>query len=734
MTALNPLQYYRDNLQHRLFPYLGTAPPQMGEYIAEQRGIGEGLSNENIREKLDFIEHLHAIGVSKYVDLPQLVVVGDQSCGKSSVLQAITRLPFPVDDRMCTRFPTEVSLQKAAGAPSISAVVKKANGTLVQLTISQPTVFSTDSPEFGTIFRDMLLHAQHEILGDAGLEYLSEDTLQITVRGEEEPNLTIVDIPGLVSATHSAFQTANSLVNKYIKNPRSIVLMVAHPGDPGTQDVFQKLKNIPDRQNRVIGVITKCDRKQEGAEDWILDTIRNEQKPENQFWLANGWFGLRNRLPSEVRVNNHERDRNEAHFFQQGVWPTLAQPSRLGIRYLTAALTKMLNDHITRSIPALIPDINQKLAECELRLARLGTPRGTNREQRDCMVEIATKFSQLSLDALDGSYHRVPDHQSAKMRMNVQECLEKFKSDMHQEYCERIPNIEDDLLTSLNQTSWRTSLLGSDDDPGEDLENYSPLKEIFAIMRKNRGTELTDETNSNVMKILFRKKSEKWSQMASILLKTVVVKIKICMKILVEECTFEAELQGTINRWLSSCLDTAENLAQEELDLLSSEICFVWTLSHKNYLHEVGNAYTYCINAMARDLRHLSNDGNSSVSRWEKEVKAWLANNKDVDAVLNTFARLDAYYRISQARFIDNIGIQVVERHLLGPSSPLKMFRPMQINKMADEEPEKLKSIAGEREDKEIERKEINDEKRSLEEALETAQTFGYLGRAAVGH
>lgn len=44
----------------------------------------------------------------------QLVVIGDQSSGKSSVLQAITRLSFPVDDGLCTRFPTEVSLQRAS--------------------------------------------------------------------------------------------------------------------------------------------------------------------------------------------------------------------------------------------------------------------------------------------------------------------------------------------------------------------------------------------------------------------------------------------------------------------------------------------------------------------------------------------------------------------------------------------------------------------------------------------
>ena len=59
-------------------------------------------------------------------DEMQLVVVGDQSSGKSSVLQAITKLPFPVDDKMCTRFATEVALQRSAGPEYISVQIKAA--------------------------------------------------------------------------------------------------------------------------------------------------------------------------------------------------------------------------------------------------------------------------------------------------------------------------------------------------------------------------------------------------------------------------------------------------------------------------------------------------------------------------------------------------------------------------------------------------------------------------------
>jgi hypothetical protein len=54
----------------------------------------------------------------------QLLFVGDESSGKSSVLQAITKLPFPVHEEMCTYFPTEMSLQRSAGPESISVQIR----------------------------------------------------------------------------------------------------------------------------------------------------------------------------------------------------------------------------------------------------------------------------------------------------------------------------------------------------------------------------------------------------------------------------------------------------------------------------------------------------------------------------------------------------------------------------------------------------------------------------------
>jgi hypothetical protein len=62
---------------------------------------------------LDKIDKLIKLGVGEYVSLPQLVVVGDQSSGKSSVLEGLTELPFPRDSTLCTRFATRIVFRRA---------------------------------------------------------------------------------------------------------------------------------------------------------------------------------------------------------------------------------------------------------------------------------------------------------------------------------------------------------------------------------------------------------------------------------------------------------------------------------------------------------------------------------------------------------------------------------------------------------------------------------------------
>jgi len=83
--------------------------------------------------------------------------VGDQSSGKSSALEAITRLPFPVDDTMCTRFATEVALHRSTGPDSLSVSIRMNDGPAAT-PIDFPEIANLpfDSYEFRLQFKELI--------------------------------------------------------------------------------------------------------------------------------------------------------------------------------------------------------------------------------------------------------------------------------------------------------------------------------------------------------------------------------------------------------------------------------------------------------------------------------------------------------------------------------------------------------------------------------------------------
>src|SRR5271156_191832 len=81
------------------------------------------LQSRDLGQLLDVIDVLRSQGVSNYVSLPQLVVCGDQSSGKSSVLEAVSGVRFPTKDNLCTRFATELILRRDAHSHSTTVAV-----------------------------------------------------------------------------------------------------------------------------------------------------------------------------------------------------------------------------------------------------------------------------------------------------------------------------------------------------------------------------------------------------------------------------------------------------------------------------------------------------------------------------------------------------------------------------------------------------------------------------------
>ena len=77
-----------------------------------------------------------------------------------------------------------------------------------------------------------------------------------------------------------------------------------------------------------------------------------------------------------------------------------------------------------------------------------------------------------------------------------------------------------------------------------------------------------------------------------------------------------------------------------------------------------------------------------------------------------------AYWRAAFPRFVDNVIIQVVERHLLGRNGPLHLFNRNWSNTLLDSE---LAKLAGEDKKTMDDRRVLKERLEGLEEALKKA-------------
>jgi hypothetical protein len=104
---------------------------------------------------LNAIDDLRSLGVDKYVDLPTILVCGEQSAGKSSVLEAICKLPFPKGDNVCTTFATELAIRRAPkNSVSVKIQPSRSRTTEERDKISEYQAHSEDLNKFESVVQD----------------------------------------------------------------------------------------------------------------------------------------------------------------------------------------------------------------------------------------------------------------------------------------------------------------------------------------------------------------------------------------------------------------------------------------------------------------------------------------------------------------------------------------------------------------------------------------------------
>lgn len=396
----------------------------------------QGLCTEEQLGLLNSIDSLRSQGISHYISLPQIIVCGDQSSGKSSVLEAISGISFPVKSSLCTRFPTELVLRKSAQVGvRVSIAPHHSRSDLERESLGS---FCEEIGSFDGL--PALIDNAKAAMGiTTHGKAFSNDLLRVEVSGPDHPHLTIVDLPGLIHSetkqqSAADVQLVQDVVRSYMTEPRSIILaVISAKNDFANQIVLKLARDADPSGDRTLGVITKPDTLVPGSESEAM-FLSLAQNQDVEFRL--GWHALKNMDTEKGDWTLVDRDLEEMAFFSQGAWEDLPR-ALVGVGGLRSRLSKVLLGQITAELPSLINEIRTKADYCKCQLTKLGEPRTTIGEQRSYLLRISQSFQILVKAAVDGTYNdpffgqaHAENGQQKRLRAVVQNLNETFTEHM----------------------------------------------------------------------------------------------------------------------------------------------------------------------------------------------------------------------------------------------------------------------------------------------------------------
>ncbi|KAM0513409.1 hypothetical protein ACHAPE_007873 [Trichoderma viride] len=687
----------------------------------------EGLCSKEQLELLNTVDSLRSQGISHYISLPQIIVCGDQSSGKSSVLEAISGVSFPVSSGLCTRFPTELILRTAADiSVKVSIIPHERPSKSEKDPLSDYHEKLDSIQELPELIENAKAVMGIKTLGKA----FSNDLLRIEISGPDRPHLTIVDLPGLIHSetknqSASDVRLISSVVRSYMAKQRSVILaVISAKNDYANQIVLKLARDADPGGTRTLGVITKPDTLAPGSSS-EKTYISLAQNKDVEFRL--GWHVLRNRDTDADSWTQAQRDVNEKAFFSKGAWSSLPA-TNLGIASLRSRLSKLLLHQIASELPSLVDEITQKMNEAKATLDKLGQPRTSPQEQRIYLVKISQTFQSLMQAALDGTY------------------TDPFFSDSDDgsAYCRRmravIQNLSRDFadtMASDGQYYKITDAPNKAQVPGKAVEMTRDdfVKKVVDMMSYRRGRELPNSFSPAIVTDLFRELSAPWKSIVQrhiqkaweethVFLKEVVVHIS-------DPTTVAAIMETVINPKLNTILaDLQERTATllhpyENDHPVTYNSDFTETLQkirlerHSPQLDEILRKHFQGAN-LDNTQQHLSTYVNfvslkrELVQRLEPDLDRWSA--------LEALDSANAYYQIAFRRFIDEVSIQVIETGLI--SQIRNILSPLVVAQMDEDD---MAAIVGEKESIRSARKRLQAKIKLLDEGAQTCKEFsGY--------
>ncbi|KAI0118153.1 interferon-induced GTP-binding protein Mx [Nemania sp. FL0031] len=717
----------------------------------------EELQTAEQRNILDTITQLRKCGLDTILSLPQLVVCGDQSAGKSSLLEALTEIPFPRNDSLCTRFATEINLRCEPTEKLTIKVIP--DSSLLADDKSTMEAFSTAISNFEEL--PSIMNAAKTVMGIAEIEStpgpaFSKAILRIDVEGPTRPHLTLVDIPGLIQSTtkgvtEADIETVAAITDHYIQQSRTICLaVISAQNDVANQGILRKVRKFDPEGKRTLGIITKPDKLPSGSklEAEFLELAKNENVP-----LKLGWQVVKNRAYEESDFTAEQRAISEKAFFKDSVWESLNN-DHVGVDNLRVRLSHLLLEHGKTELPRLSDDLEAFLQKSKDEIALLGDPRVTISECRTYLAQLSMACYDICKAGVQGIYEKEffrlgweepfslkYESSTRRLRAVVQFMNSGFAQEMRERghkykigvsngeagggYSSEKGGLFDEKTISDELARNALHSLG---DKTVVLSKKDAMVWVRNRVLKSRGTELAGSFNPSVVAELFWEQSESWEGLAKSHVEGI---LQLCENFLrdilathttadVKDRFWRFLLVDELRKQRTSAFDELDQLIQDKNEyLVNYNHYFTDNLQRRRQqkakeqlqgIFPEQLAPSKCNMGFHYARYDVANAFDKVVSALSQRTTA----DMDDFSCEEALDRLVSIYKVQEKVFVANVTTQVVERHVM--KNLKDIFSPLRVINLPDS---KITSIVLEPSSTKRQRLLLQDRIKRLEEGRE---------------
>ncbi|XP_059538524.1 dynamin-1-like protein isoform X14 [Myotis daubentonii] len=342
------------------------------------------------------------------IQLPQIVVVGTQSSGKSSVLESLVgRDLLPRGTGIVTRRPLILQLvhvspedqRKTSGEENDPATWKNSRHLSKGVEAEEWGKFLHTKNKLYTDFDEIRQEIENETERISGNNKgVSPEPIHLKIFSPNVVNLTLVDLPGMTKVPvgdqpKDIELQIRELILRFISNPNSIILAVtAANTDMATSEALKISREVDPDGRRTLAVITKLDLMDAGTD--AMDVLMGRVIP-----VKLGIIGVVNR--SQLDINNKKSVTDsirDEYAFLQKKYPSLA--NRNGTKYLARTLNRLLMHHIRDCLPELKTRINVLAAQYQSLLNSYGEPVD---DKSATLLQLITKFATEYCNTIEGT-------------------------------------------------------------------------------------------------------------------------------------------------------------------------------------------------------------------------------------------------------------------------------------------------------------------------------------------